>query len=114
MTDLGLRNDGGLFRCKFSCSPLGEARAGMYWNSAVLDVAQQARQILYHCTDIGTVKAASRHRRHVLIRPDPGPDEGPVVSADTTDWLCPSSSTSRSVFCVRQLACCSTGLSKHC
>ena len=36
-------------------------------------------------------------------------DEGPVVSAATTDWLCPSSRTSRSVFCVRQLACCSTG-----
>src|SRR5438445_13514270 len=49
----------------------------------------------------------------VLIAPIKSED-GPVVSADTTDWLCPSSSTKRSVFCVKHVACCSTGRSKHC
>src|SRR6202040_3012603 len=49
----------------------------------------------------------------VLIAPIKS-DDGPVVSAATTDWLCPSSSTKRSVFCVKQAACCSTGRSKHC
>ena len=30
ITDFGLRNDGGLFKCKFNCSVFGIARAGMY------------------------------------------------------------------------------------
>jgi len=35
-------------------------------------------------------------------------------TADTTDWLCPSSSTKSVVFWVKHVACCSTGTVKHC
>src|SRR5438094_168233 len=49
----------------------------------------------------------------VLIAPI-NSEDGPVVNADTTDWLCPSCSTNRSVFWVKHVACCSTGRSKHC